>query len=52
MIMSVGMRKTGYVVLPLHGGHAPAWLTSRMKLLADEMVRLMVVERGPDNFLE
>ena len=46
------MRKTGYVVLPLHGGHAPGWLTERMKPLADEMVRLMVAERGPDGFLE
>ncbi|MDA4113502.1 MAG: DUF763 domain-containing protein [Thaumarchaeota archaeon] len=46
------MRKTGYVVLPLHGGHAPAWLTKRMKLLADEMVRLIVLEHGPDRFLQ
>jgi len=46
------MRKTGYVVLPLHGGHAPSWLTRRMKPLADEMVRLVVLERGPDGFLE
>ena len=46
------MRKTGYVVLPLHGGHAPDWLTKRMKLLADEMIRLVVIEHGPDRFLE
>ncbi|MGA2663551.1 MAG: DUF763 domain-containing protein [Nitrososphaerales archaeon] len=46
------MKKTGYVVLPLHGGHAPGWLTERMKPLADEMARLIVNERGPDGFLE
>ena len=46
------MRKTGYVVLPLHGGHAPAWLVRRMKPLADEIVRLVVMERGSDGFLE
>src|SRR5438552_1935694 len=42
---------TGYVVLPLHGGHAPAWLVRRMKLLADEMAYLIVQDRGSGGFL-
>lgn len=45
------MLKTGHVVLPLHGGHAPAWLIKRMKALADEMTRLMVLEHGTAGFL-
>jgi len=46
------MRKTGSAVLPLHGGHAPAWLVKRMKALADEMVYLIVQDRGTARFLE
>lgn len=45
------MRKTGLAVLPLHLGHAPGWLTSRMKKLSDEMVYLMVDEYGVNYFL-
>lgn len=45
------MKKTGYVVLPLHWGRAPTWLVSRMKPLADEMVRVIVKEHGVDGFL-
>ncbi len=46
------MKKTGHVILPLHPGHAPAWLTSRMKKLSDEMVYLLVDEYGPNGFLK
>ncbi len=45
------MRKTAEVVLPLHYGAAPPWLVTRMKELADEIVRLMVEENGADEFL-
>jgi uncharacterized protein len=46
------LKRTGEVVLPLHWGHAPPWLVTRMKSLADEMVRVMVQDRGTGNFLE
>jgi uncharacterized protein len=45
------MRKTAEVVLPLHHGAAPPWLVTRMKGLADEMVRLLVEEKGEEEFL-
>lgn len=45
------MRKTGYVILPLHYGHAPRWLTQRMKKLSNEIVKLMVDEYGAGEFL-
>jgi uncharacterized protein len=45
------MRKTAEVILPLHHGAAPAWLVTRMKDLANEMVRLMVDEKGAEDFL-
>ncbi len=45
------MRKTAEVVLPLHYGAAPGWLVTRMKGLADEMVRLLVEEKGTREFL-
>jgi hypothetical protein len=45
------MKKTAEMVLPLHYGAAPPWLVTRMKGLADEMVRLLVEEDGPDAFL-
>lgn len=45
------MRKTAEVVLPLHYGVTPPWLVERMKGLADETVRLLVEEQGPEEFL-
>jgi hypothetical protein len=38
-------------VLPLHGGHAPSWLVSRMKNLAAEIVTVIVDEYGRDELL-
>ena len=38
--------RTGIANLPLHGGRAPAWLFQRMKLLAREVVILIVDEMG------
>jgi hypothetical protein len=38
-------------VLPLHGGHAPSWLVSRMKRLAAQIVTVIVDEYGRDQLL-
>ncbi|MEM0074865.1 MAG: DUF763 domain-containing protein [Conexivisphaerales archaeon] len=45
------MHRTGIAVLPLHYGHAPQWLVQRMKSLAEEMVMLMIEDKGQENFL-
>jgi hypothetical protein len=45
------MYRTGVANLPLHGGKAPAWLTSRMRGLAKEIVNIMIDEQGTDTFL-
>jgi hypothetical protein len=45
------MRKTAEVVLPLHYGAAPPWLVRRMRDLADETVRLLVEDKGAEEFL-
>ena len=39
--------KTGVTHLPLHSGRAPAWLFGRMKLLAREIVLVILQEFGP-----
>ncbi|HNX90670.1 MAG TPA: DUF763 domain-containing protein [Candidatus Omnitrophota bacterium] len=44
------MRK-GIAHLPLHGGKAPAWLFSRMTLLAREISWILCYEFGPHEFL-
>ena len=43
--------KTGTATLPLHGGKAPAWLFSRMRLLAREVTLAIVSEYGPEEML-
>jgi hypothetical protein len=43
--------RTGIAHLPLHYGKAPAWLFDRMKHLAREIVKIIVQENGPDDFL-
>jgi hypothetical protein len=43
--------KTGTATLPLHGGKAPAWLFSRMRLLAREITLAIVGEYGADEML-
>jgi hypothetical protein len=45
------MYRTGVVSLPLHGGKAPAWLTSRMLKLAKEIVDIIIDEYGTGIFL-
>jgi len=42
------MYRTGFAHLPLHGGQAPSWLTSRMRKLAREIVSIMIEEYGTD----
>ncbi|MEM1994485.1 MAG: DUF763 domain-containing protein [Nitrososphaerales archaeon] len=46
------MRKSGVVYLPLHYGHAPKWLTVRMKALSDAMLKVMYREEGASGILE
>ena len=43
--------KTGTATLPLHGGRAPAWLFSRMRLLAREITLAIAGEYGPGEML-
>jgi hypothetical protein len=46
------MYRTGIVSLPLHGGRAPSWLTSRMLKLAKEIVAIIIDEYGTGFFLK
>jgi uncharacterized protein len=43
--------KTGTATLPLHGGKAPAWLFSRMRLMAREITLAIVSEYSPEEML-
>ena len=43
--------RTGTANLPLHGGKAPAWLFSRMRLLAREITLAIASEYGPGEML-
>lgn len=43
--------KTGTATLPLHGGKAPSWLFSRMRLLAREITLFIASEYGPGEML-
>ncbi len=43
--------RTGIANLPLHGGKAPAWLFSRMTLLAREITVIIAGEFGPIEML-
>lgn len=42
------MYRTGFAKLPLHGGQAPSWLTSRMRNLAREIVSIIIEEYGSE----
>ena len=44
--------RTGVANLPLHYGKAPSWLFRRMKLLAREMLQILVYEQGRMKTLE
>ena len=43
--------RTGTANLPLHGGHVPKWLSSRMALLGRVIAEAIVREYGRDEFL-
>jgi hypothetical protein len=45
------VNRTGHANLPLHGGKAPQWLFSRMKLLAREIVIHLVSEFSAEEVL-
>ncbi len=45
------VRRSGYTVLPLHGGKAPSWLVSRMIKLSREIVAIIIDEFGREEFL-
>jgi hypothetical protein len=47
----LGPMRTGTASLPLHGGKAPAWLFSRMRLLAREVTLAIVSDYGPEEML-
>jgi len=46
------MSRTGVANLPLHGGKAPAWLTSRMCKLAKEIASIIIDEHGTNVFMK
>ncbi len=41
------MKRSGTADLPLHYGHVPEWLHSRMTAIGREVVRALVLEFGP-----
>ncbi|MCM8779127.1 MAG: DUF763 domain-containing protein [Candidatus Omnitrophica bacterium] len=43
--------KTGITYLPLHYGRTPSWLFSQMKILAREIISIMVKEFGQEEVL-
>jgi len=45
------MFRTGVASLPLHGGKAPAWLTTRMCKLAKEITAIIIDEYGTSTLL-
>src|SRR6266850_5008441 len=45
------MKRSGYADLPLHGGHVPSWLTTRMTLLGTAIVEAVLYEYGSSAFL-
>ena len=45
------MRRSGTADLPLHGGHVPAWLASRMTELGAAMAEAILIEYGAPEFL-
>ncbi len=51
MRMNTPARRTGLAHLPLHGGHAPAWLFDRMARLAREITEAIIIDFGPEEML-
>src|SRR5437868_2412367 len=46
------MIQRGVASFGLDGGHCPPWLFRRMVALGREMVRVLVAEYGPDEFIK
>ncbi|BAA29836.1 DUF763 domain-containing protein [Pyrococcus horikoshii] len=46
------MMRTGIAELPLHTGHVPLWLATRMKKLAGIVLKLLIEEYGTKGLLE
>ncbi len=44
-------KRTGIADLPLHGGHAPRWLFSRMVRLGRALTEVIILEFGAKEFL-
>jgi uncharacterized protein len=44
-------QRSGRADLPLHGGHVPDWLSSRMSVLGAVIVEAIVHHYGRDEFL-
>src|ERR1700709_1974123 len=44
-------KRTGSANLPLHGGHVPPWLSTRMASLGRGIAEAIVHEYGRDEFL-
>jgi uncharacterized protein len=45
------MKRSGTADLPLHGGHVPQWLATRMTELGAAIVEQIVIAYGPAEFL-
>ncbi len=45
------MKRSGTADLPLHYGHVPEWLHTRMTLIGREIIRALVHESGPSEVL-
>src|SRR4029453_787651 len=45
------MKRSGYADLPLHGGHVPSWLATRMTLLGTAIIEAVLYEYGRSEVL-
>src|SRR5919108_6163452 len=45
------MKRSGYADLPLHGGHVPSWLATRMTLLGTAIIEAVLDEYGRSEVL-
>ena len=45
------MKRSGYADLPLHRGHVPSWLATRMTLLGTAIVEAVLSEYGRSEVL-
>jgi hypothetical protein len=50
-VFFITMKRSGTADLPLHGGHVPQWLASRMTDIGREIIRALVIEHGPSQVL-